>query len=61
MDHYTAGKTVDQASDVLWSKLSSKQLTAPDRDMFLDIAVKLRERWNFPNVIGCIDGKAHSH
>ena len=24
---------------------------------FLDIAVKFQERWNFPNVIGCIDGK----
>ena len=23
----------------------------------MDIAVKFRERWNFPNVIGCIDGQ----
>jgi len=29
-DHYTVGKTVDQVSDVLWSKLSSKHLTVPD-------------------------------
>jgi hypothetical protein len=28
-----------------------------DHDRFLDIAVKFRERWNFPNFIGCIDGK----
>ena len=48
---------MDHVSDVLWSKLSSKHLTVPDRDRFLDIAVKFRERWNFPNVIGCIDGK----
>ena len=32
-------------------------LTVTDRDRFLDIAVKFRERRNFPNVIGCIDGK----
>lgn len=57
MDHYTVGKIVDQVSDVLWSKLSSKHLAVPDHDRFLDIAVKFRERWNFPNVIGCIDGK----
>jgi hypothetical protein len=57
MDHYTDGKIVDQVSDVLWSKLSSKHLAVPDRDGILNIAVKFRERWNFPNVIGSIDGK----
>ena len=55
MDHYTAGKTVDQVSNVLWSKLSSMPVTVPDHDRFLDIAVKFQERWNFPNVIGCIN------
>ena len=44
MDHYTVGKIVDQVSDVLWSKLSSKLLTVPDHERFLDIAVKFRER-----------------
>jgi len=57
MDHYTDGKIVDQFSDVLWSKLSSKHLTVTDHDRFMDIAVKFGERGNFPNVIGCIDGK----
>ena len=57
MDHHTVAKIVDQFSDVLWSKLSSKHLTITDRDRFLDIAVKFRERRNFPNVTGCIDGK----
>ena len=55
MEHNTAGKIVYQVSDVLWSKLSSKHVTVPDHDRFLDIAVKFRERWNFPNVIGCIN------
>ena len=47
MDHYTGGKIVDQVNDVLWSKLSSKHLTVPDHDRFLDVVVKFRERWNF--------------
>jgi len=57
LDHYTVGKIVHQVSDVLWSKLSSKHLTVPDHDRCLDSAVKFRERWNFPYVFGCIDGK----
>ena len=57
IDYYTVVKIMDQDSDVLWSKMSSKHLAVPDRDRFLDIAVKSQERWNFPNVIGCIDGK----
>ena len=44
-------------SDLLWSLLSSKNLTVPDHDRFLHIAVKFQERWNFFNVIGCRDGK----
>jgi hypothetical protein len=42
MDHYIVGKVVDQVSDVLWSKLSSKDSTVPDHDRFLDIAVKFK-------------------
>jgi hypothetical protein len=26
-------------------------------DRVMDILVKFRERWNFPNIIGCVDGK----
>jgi hypothetical protein len=47
---------VDQISDVLWSKLSSKHLTV-DHNRFLDIAIKFQERWNFPDVNGCVAGK----
>ena len=31
--------------------------TVPGHDRFLEIAVKFQKIWNFPNVIGCIDGK----
>jgi len=56
MDHYIVGKIVDQIHDVLWSKLSLKHLTVPDHDRFLYTVVKFQERWNYRNVIGCIDG-----
>jgi len=48
---------VDQVSDVLWRKLSSKHLTVPDRDRLLDMVVKYQERWVFPNVFGHAVGK----
>jgi hypothetical protein len=32
--HYSVGKIVDQISDVLWSKLSSKHLTVPEYERF---------------------------
>jgi hypothetical protein len=51
---------VDRVSGVLWSRLSSKHLTLPGDERFLDIAIQFQERRNFPHVIGCIDGK-HSH
>ena len=56
MGHHTVVKIMDQDSDILWSKLSSKHLAVSDCDRFLDIVVKFQETRNFP-VIGCIDGK----
>ena len=53
----TVGTIVVQVSDILWSKLSLKHLTVLDHDRFLYIVVKFRERWNFCNIIGSIDGK----
>jgi len=43
MDHYTVGKIVDQVSDVLWSKLSSKHLTVPDHDRLLDTVLSFEK------------------
>ena len=43
MDHYTDGKIVDRVSDVVWSKPSSKLLTVPDHEKFLDILLSFEK------------------
>jgi len=57
MVRYRIGETVDQFSDILWSSLSSKHVTVSDKDRFIYIAVKFPDWWNFPNVVGYIDGR----
>ena len=57
MDRYIVGKTADQIRDVLWSKLLSKYFNSFGPWQVLFTVVKFLERWNFPNVIGCTDGK----
>lgn len=32
-------------------------MPSPTRDTFVSTEKKIRERWNFPNVVGCLDGK----
>ena len=36
-------KIMDQVNDVLWSKLTSKHLTVPDHDRFLDILLSFEK------------------
>jgi hypothetical protein len=57
MDDYTVGKLVGSVVDALWQRLSARHMTVPSNDEFLRIAEGFKERWNFPNVVGCIDGK----
>lgn len=32
-------------------------LPSPNREQFMLISEEFKNKWNFPNVIGCIDGK----
>ncbi|XP_071052801.1 uncharacterized protein [Onthophagus taurus] len=57
VDHYTIGKLVEELCDALWNKLSATHLAVPNQDGFRKISSKFNARWNFPNCVGCIDGK----
>jgi len=52
VDHYVVGQIGYQIRDVL----KRKHLSVPNRDRFLYTVDKFKKRWNFPNVIGSIDG-----
>lgn len=43
--------------DVLWKTLQPLHMPAPTKNDFLEIANDFYNRWNFPHVIGAIDGK----
>ena len=57
MNDYTIGKIVGSVVDAIWKRLSSRHMAVPSHDQFIEIASGFKERWNFPNVVGCIDGK----
>ncbi|KAB0805699.1 hypothetical protein PPYR_02669 [Photinus pyralis] len=57
VDHYTIGKLVEEVCDALWIKLRATHLGVPNQDRFRQISSKFNARWNFPNCIGCVDGK----
>lgn len=42
---------------VIWDVLKERVMPTPDEAKFLEVADGFEERWNFPNVIGSIDGK----
>lgn len=57
MNDYTIGKIIGSVVDAIWKRLSSRHMAVPSHDQFIEIASGFKERWNFPNVVGCIDGK----
>lgn len=42
---------------VLWSELRDEYMPHPTTQMWYSIADTFYEKWNFPNCLGCIDGK----
>lgn len=57
MNDYTVGKIVGLVVDVIWKRLSSHHMVVPTHDEFIQIVAGFKDRWNFPNLVGCIDGK----
>ncbi|KAL2093032.1 hypothetical protein ACEWY4_010344 [Coilia grayii] len=55
--HCTVCRVVREVAAAIWQVLVSEFLPAPSREDWLSVAEGFRERWNFPNCVGSIDGK----
>ena len=53
----TVSGTVEETTRVIMACLQERYMPAPSRDLVLKCEREFRERWNFPNCFGCVDGK----
>lgn len=57
MNNYTVGKIVEETTDAIWKQLAPVQLPVTNQQGFVKIAADFKDKWNFPNCVGAIDGK----
>ncbi|XP_055600584.1 uncharacterized protein LOC129749586 [Uranotaenia lowii] len=57
MGRSTVASIVRETCQALWKILQPIYMPVPTQQMFLSVADEFWARWNFPNCIGCIDGK----
>jgi len=55
--HNTVSKIISETCDVIWDTLKEKVFLKLTEDNWRKIADEFKEKWNFPNCIGAIDGK----
>ncbi|XP_025196657.1 uncharacterized protein LOC112595605 [Melanaphis sacchari] len=55
--HYTIGKIVEDVCVAIWNKLFTKHMPIPNKEDYLKISSTFEVLWNFPHVVGCLDGK----
>lgn len=53
----TASKIVQDVCRQIWDKLQPIHLPTPNKTMWQDIANKFKNKANFPNCLGSVDGK----
>lgn len=53
----TVREIVEQVCKAIWDNLKDKYLPEPSTEQWLDIANGFKNRANFPNCIGAVDGK----
>lgn len=60
-DFHISRKTIryiiKETCKVIWHTLQPQEMPAPDKEMWLVKATEFYEITNFPNCVGCIDGK----
>lgn len=57
MGRSTVADIVRETCQVLWKVLQPIFMPVPTQQMFRNVANEFWAKWNFPNCVGCIDGK----
>lgn len=57
MSHSTIRKVIYETCAAIWNKLQLEHLPHPTKESLSINSTAFYDKWNFPNCIGCIDGK----
>lgn len=57
MSHTTIRKVIYEVCQAIWDEFHQEHMPFPTTEMHLSIANDFFQKWNFPNCIGCVDGK----
>ena len=57
MSHQSVSKFVFKTFEVIWDVLQPLELPTPNEEKWISIAKRFEDLWDFPFVIGSIDGK----
>ncbi|KAG8230426.1 hypothetical protein J437_LFUL015447 [Ladona fulva] len=57
ISHYAVRNIVYEMCEAIWDGFCKQHLPLPTTDQWKSIASDFYNKWNFPNCIGCIDGK----
>lgn len=57
MGESTVRKIVYKTCEAIWDQLQPREMPQPSEQMWKETEKKFWQRWNFPNLIGAIDGK----
>lgn len=57
MSHTTVRSIVYEVCDAIWEEFHAQHMPYPTSAMHETVAKDFFTKWNFPNCIGCIDGK----
>lgn len=57
MAHNTIANIVYETCEAIWNIFCLKHMAIPTTDDFYKIANEFEQLWNFPNCVGCLDGK----
>jgi hypothetical protein len=57
MAYNTVRQIVYEACEAIWNSLQPLHMSIPSDELLKENAAEFFEKWNFPNCVGCTDGK----